>query len=162
MRRALKVGLVAAVLACSTLVLVEVRAAGKSSVPAEVAQAADHFRAAVNAKDVKKVASLYAEDAVLLPPNSETIRGRAGIEDYWRNMIDQEFTVASTKSIDAFVSGKLAYETGNYEISLKLPSGVTITDKGKYMNVMRRGSDGHWSLAYDIWNSSLPVPGSSK
>ncbi len=162
MRRPLVMGIVAAVLACATFVLHEVKGADKSSVPLEVAHAGDNFRAAVNARDVKKVAGLYAEDGVLLPPNRETIRGRAEIEDYWRELLDQEFRVISTNSADASVSGTLAYETGNYEISLKLPSGQVITDKGKYMNVMKHTADGHWYLAYDIWNSSVPLPGAAK
>jgi uncharacterized protein (TIGR02246 family) len=149
-------------LACTIFVFAEAMGAKKASVPPEVAHAGENFKAAVNARDFAKVASLYAEDAVLMPPNGETISGRSEIEAYWRKLLEQEFTVASTASIDASVSGSLGYETGTYEISLKLPGGQSISDKGKYMNVMKRASDGHWYLAYDIWNSSLPMPSASK
>jgi ketosteroid isomerase-like protein len=36
--------------------------------------------------------------------------------------------------------------------------GQPMVDKGKYVVVMKRQSDGLWKVAIDIWNSDLQEP----
>jgi ketosteroid isomerase-like protein len=36
--------------------------------------------------------------------------------------------------------------------------GQTMSDKGKYLVVMKLQSNGSWKVAVDIWNSDLPQP----
>ena len=43
----------------------------------------DRYVAASNEGDAETLASLYAEDAVLLPPDHEPIHGREAISEFW-------------------------------------------------------------------------------
>ncbi len=48
------------------------------------------FEAAFNSKDAAKVASLYAEDAVAMPPNRPMVKGRSAIEAQLRADMQKE------------------------------------------------------------------------
>jgi len=47
---------------------------------------------------------------------------------------------------------------GTYELSFDGPGGVRIVDNGKYMTVWKKGTDGSWKVAADMFNTSLPLP----
>ena len=49
-------------------------------------------------------------------------------------------------------SGDLGYSTGTYTATF----GDT-TDKGKYVTIWRRQSDGSWKVVEDMFNSDLPM-----
>ena len=111
------------------------------------------FEAAFKAKDAAKVASFYAEDAVMMPPNEPSVKGRKAIEAHYANEFKQGFTNLDLNPTESAVSGQQAFEAGTS--SIVLPDGRT--DKGKYLVVYKRvGAD--WKLAYDIFNSDAPPP----
>jgi ketosteroid isomerase-like protein len=58
-----------------------------------------------------------------------------------------------------YASGDLVVVSGNYAMNL-LPPGSTlaIADTGKYLEVWRRQLGGSWLIAWETFNSSLPVP----
>ena len=157
MRKLLVVGLATAFVGSGILLLAQKKTAGERGGVADVARTAAEFGAAANAGDAAKVALLYADDAALMPPNGEIVRGRSSIEEYWRAAIARGFGGVMTASIASSHSGNLGYETGTYDVTISPPGGTPIHDRGKYMNVMMRGPDGRWRLIYDIWNSSLPA-----
>jgi uncharacterized protein (TIGR02246 family) len=118
---------------------------------------AKEWEAAFNAKDVAKVASMYTEDAVVMPPNHEPVRGRANIEAFFKEMANgAKLTLTPFESA---MSGATAYEAGTYQMSMTSKTGPPITDKGKNVVILKRGSNGQWRLAHDIFNSDLPPPG---
>jgi ketosteroid isomerase-like protein len=41
---------------------------------------------------------------------------------------------------------------------MEAEGGKLMTDKGKYLVVMKHQSDGSWKVAVDIWNSDLTQP----
>ena len=49
-------------------------------------------------------------------------------------------------------SGDLGYSTGTYTATF----GET-TDKGKYVTIWRKQSDGSWKVVEDVFNSDLPM-----
>jgi ketosteroid isomerase-like protein len=54
-------------------------------------------------------------------------------------------------------SGELGYTSGKYKVSFKDESGKTISDKGKYLMVWKKQSDGAWKVLFDMNNSDLPL-----
>ena len=120
-------------------------------------QMGDEFAAAMNAKDAQRAAALYAADAVVMPPNGEIIHGRTAIEASWKQLLEQGLSEVRSKSLDSGAAGDLAFETGTFELTIQVPGGPVIQDRGKYMNVLRRSRDGRWRTVYDMWNSSLPA-----
>ena len=120
----------------------------KTSIEAENTKFMDAFKKG----DSTAVASNYAPDAVLLPPNSEPVKGD-GIAPLWGSFI--RMGVKDVKLMIDDVSGnhdQLA-ETGHYEI---YGAENKMLDKGKYI-VVWKPVDGTWKMYRDIWNSSMPA-----
>ncbi len=117
------------------------------------------WEAAFNVQDVAKVASMYTDDAVVMPPNHEPVRGRANIEAFFKEMEGAKLTLTPFESA---MSGSTAYEAGTYQMSISPKTGPPSTDKGKYVVILKRGSDGQWRLSHDIFNSDVPLPAPPK
>ena len=126
-----------------------------SASKAELGQMNRDFAAALNAKDAKAAAALYAEDAVLIPPGEPLVRGRDAIEEYWRGAIEAGgVRDVSVETMDALSSGSLGYETGSFVLTATGPDGEAVTDRGRYVELLRREPDGRWLSTHGIWNAS--------
>ena len=136
------------------LVLVTVLAACRGSAAPEptarqaIEAAVTRYVAASNRGDADALMELYAEDAVLLPPDHEPIEGREAIREFWRQGTDQGLEV-STLRVDT--DGKLGYLVGRYRLPATEDEPA---DSGKYVMCLERQTDGSWKLTADIWNSS--------
>jgi len=135
-------------------------ALAQSTDPA-LAKRSSEMTTAFNAKDAAKVGALYADDAVLMPPNTPMVKGRAAIEGWFKTGFDQGFSNLRLAPFRTDVSGDLAYVAGTYTISGKSPAGAAFEDRGKYVEVWKR-SGGVWRMATDIFNSDLPPPPPAK
>jgi ketosteroid isomerase-like protein len=115
-----------------------------------------NFLKAYGAGDADAIGELYAEDAVLSPPDAPAVHGREAIREYWANDIAASapnrisFAFGPDKVIG--VSGDLAYESGSLSASDK--SGATVY-QGKFVSVYRK-TGGKWHMIRDIWNSDAP------
>ena len=120
----------------------------------------DEFIGLDNASDAAGLASLYTNDAVLMPPNQAAVTGNQAIESWFQTTFDQfttEFTVASE---ELEVVGDWAFDWGAYMTALTPKAGGEPTeDRGKYIVILRKQVDGSWRIVRDIWNSDNPPPG---
>ena len=117
------------------------------------------FTAAVNRGDTATVASLYTEDAIVLPQNMPAARGRGAVKALFDGMIQQMGPPNMTLSTDEVTElGDTAYEVGTYTLKVQPPGGATVNDTGKYVVIWKRQRDGAWKLHVDIWNSDRPMP----
>lgn len=130
---------------------------GTTMVQQAIESANARFVEAYNRGDVASVAALYTDDAALLPPNAQVLRGRQAIEGFWSaaRQAGLRDPVLKTASVDH--SGELACEIGSYTLKIQPEGGEATTDKGKYVVVWKRQADGSWKLAVDIWNTDLPL-----
>jgi uncharacterized protein (TIGR02246 family) len=111
----------------------------------------DAWAAAFNKGDASAVAAMYTEDAFVLPPGAETVKGRAAIEAFWRQAA-QQMGAAKFTTVDVLPLGpSAAREIGT--VSLKSKSQPVQEISGKYVVVWRKVG-GKWKLATDIWNTS--------
>lgn len=125
----------------------------------ELGQMNRDFAAAINAKDAAKAASYYTEDAILIPPGEPIVRGRAAIEAYWKGAIEQGgVRDASVETIDAANSGDSGYEIGTFTLTVNGPNGQPVQDKGRYVELLKRGADGVWYATLGMWNAAEPSP----
>jgi uncharacterized protein (TIGR02246 family) len=108
----------------------------------------DRYVAASNEGDAEGLAALYADDAVLLPPDHEPILGREAIGDFWKQGTDTGLEV-STLRLE--VDGDLAYLVGRYRLP---PTVEEEADSGQYVLCLKRQTDGTWKVNADIWNGS--------
>jgi len=112
----------------------------------------DVSQSAFDARDPAAIAAIYAEDGAVMSPNSETVTGRAAIEDYWREVLASDIDLGVAKATDVYAHGDDGYEVGTYAVTDS--SGAI--DEGKYVRIWRQG-DGKWQLQHVIWNSDLPL-----
>jgi uncharacterized protein (TIGR02246 family) len=108
----------------------------------------DRYVAASNQGDAAALTALYAEDALLLPPDHEPIHGREAIGVFWSQGTDTGLEV-STLRLE--VDGDLAYMVGRYRLP---PTEQEEADSGQYVLCLKRQGDGTWKLTADIWNGS--------
>lgn len=112
----------------------------------------DHYAKA----DGAGMASLYAEDALLMPPGVPAVTGRPAIQAFLG--ADAAATKAAGLSIrngavtGAGVDGDTGWISGSYTVVDA--SGATV-GSGSYLSVHRR-IDGKWLYIRDTWNSDRP------
>jgi ketosteroid isomerase-like protein len=124
----------------------------------ELGQMNRDFAKALVAKDAVAAASVYDENASLLPPNEPIITGRANIQAYWQGAIDAGLIEAKVETIDARSDGNLGYEIGTFELKFQLEDGTIITDIGKYTEILQRNEEGYWISLYGMWSANEPMP----
>ena len=112
-----------------------------------------------NAGDASALATLYAEDARLMPPGSPVVEGRAAIEEFWGGVFGIGEVSLTLDTSEAHNNGTLGYSVGRYTFSIQPAEGEPIADEGKYTIVWKRGPTGRWELAVDIWNTNLSPSG---
>jgi uncharacterized protein (TIGR02246 family) len=108
------------------------------------------------AKDFAAWAALFAEDAVLNPPNQPAVKGRAAIQAWLERFPPMtDFKLENVK-----IEGRddLAYVLGTYTLTIVPPGAPgAVKDAGKFVEVRRRHADGRWLVAVDMFSSDLPA-----
>ena len=116
------------------------------------------FADAVKRGDAAAAAALCTEEARVLPPNGPMIVGREAIQNFWQSNIDAGVSDLQLTILEVGVVRDLAYEIGEYALTIQPEEGEAIRDQGKYVVVWKR-ENGEWKLDVSIWNSSMPLPG---
>ena len=101
--------------------------------------------------DLSEYANLYyAENAVILAPNTDPVEGKDAIVEFLGMFPDfeMEFKMVELKGAE-----DIAYVYGLY--FLDFGEGIP-GDKGKYIEIWRKREDGSWRITHDIFNTSLP------
>jgi ketosteroid isomerase-like protein len=56
----------------------------------------------------------------------------------------------------------MGFVSGTYELTMNDASGKPMNDRGKYLEVWEKQTDGNWKCRADMWNSdlaaSVPAP----
>ena len=102
--------------------------------------------------DSNALAAHYASDAVVMPPNSEIVKGKdvAGI---WGGAIRMGVKSMKLNMTDVAGGGDVYAETGTYEMA---GADNKTLDKGKYVTVWKK-DNGSWKIYRDIRNTSMPA-----
>ena len=114
------------------------------------------------AKDLEKVMSFYADDAVLMTPGAEAVHGKDAMRDGLKQMLGDpalSLTFQSSKA-DVAKSGDLGYTAGTYKLTVTDPAThKVINDHGNYVTTFRKQADGSWKAVADIASSAVaPMP----
>ena len=120
-----------------------------------LAQLDDDWSAAAAARDVERVASYYADDAIAYPPNEPAAHGRAAAKAVWAAYLaDPSFSISwKTTHSEVSPGGDLGFTAGTYEDSFRGPDGRMVHEVGKYLCVWRKQADGSWKAIHDMWNA---------
>ncbi len=106
---------------------------------------------AIASKDLAKATSYYADTAEMFAPNAPAASGKDAVQKLCAGMLGLPgfaLTFAPSK-VEVARSGDLAYETGEYEMTLNDKRGKPQTVKAKYVVVWGKQSDGNWKALVD-------------
>jgi len=111
-----------------------------------------------NKGKVDKVAALYADDAVLMPPGTAPASGKAAIHGFFVGDIaasqKAHYKFVITGTPDGAITGDWGWVSGTYSVTDKTGG---IVDAGKYLSVSHRVK-GKWYYVRDTWNSDGAIP----
>jgi ketosteroid isomerase-like protein len=112
---------------------------------------------AAAAKDVERTIAYYSDEAIVFPPNATSAATKEAIRNGWKEMFATPGFVMTWQPIRVQVgkSGEMAWVGGTYESTMNDASGKPINDRGKYLEVWEKQTDGNWKCAADMWNSDL-------
>ena len=110
---------------------------------------ATEFAAAYTARDAVRVASFYAERAVVMPPDARMVQGRDNIEAYYRRGFAQSAGTLRLQPLESVVAGATGYEAGTSSL-LAVRGGAE--SAGKYVVIYERVRN-EWKIVYDIFNN---------
>jgi uncharacterized protein (TIGR02246 family) len=121
-----------------------------------VAQSNRRFAEAATRGDAGAMAGVYTEDAVFLPLDAETLRGRAAIERFWHGGIRMGIRGLELETLQLEHERAFAYEIGRYTLCFEPEGDAPITDLANHVVVHRREQDGSWRRAVEIFNWHAP------
>ena len=112
---------------------------------------------AAAAKDVERTIGYYSDDAIVLPPNATSAATQETIRNVWKDMLASPGLAITWKptTVQLTKSGDMGWVSGTYELTMNDASGKPINDRGKYLEVWEKQSDGNWKCRADMWNSDL-------
>lgn len=128
-----------------------------------VRRVVDGIIAADNAGDLEAILSFYAEDAILLPPNGDPIRGIEAIRQHYKELFQTSVLYIRAVSRETQVSGDWAFDRGTVDGQI-LPredehgkiNGEPKIVNDKYVMTLRREGENGWRITRLIWNSTDP------
>ena len=110
---------------------------------------------ACNTKHLDDLLELYTADAMVLRSNYSPVRGGAAIREFFFGALDAGLGEAEMEPLRVDVVGELAYEAGRFKALIPSATGKRREERGKYLWVCTRQSNGEWKLAADCWSSDL-------
>lgn len=125
----------------------------------EAVLAAEHeWAAAARQRDLDGSVSVMAEDAVMFPPGSAPIVGKAAIREYMASgFATPGFSVTwEPEAVVVADGGDLAYSRSRSVYTLPGPDGTIHTVHAKGVAIWRKSPDGKWRCVIDIWNEAPP------
>lgn len=123
-------------------------AAAKTAIEAENTK----FMEAFKKGDSAAVASNYAQDALVMPPNAEPV-AKSGNAALWGSFIRMGVKDVKLVTDDIAGNAEIIAETGRYEI---YAAENKLLDKGKYV-VVWKPENGAWKMYRDIFNTNMPA-----
>ena len=124
---------------------------------ADVNAVAKAWHDGVANQDAAAIASLYHDDARLLPPNMEPAEGREAIRVAIQQLLDMGGRSMDVESVDVREAGNLTVEYGRYILGIEPEGGQALTDVGKYVVVHETRGD-ETKILLDCFNSNSPLP----
>ena len=127
---------------------------GQTDVQSQILRLDAEWSRAAQNRDVDRVVSFWAADAIVFPPGSPAVAGSSAIREFVAKSFQTPGFSISWKATTVAVSrsGDMAYTTGTNRVTFSAPDGKQVTVEGKAVAVWRREKDGAWKCVIDIWN----------
>jgi ketosteroid isomerase-like protein len=127
--------------------------------PAAVRKADADWAAAAAVGSVGDWLSFYDADAIILLPNDNLVRGKELARQTVSRLLTLPHLSLAWRPIEANVarSGDLALLVEAYELRFDDARGVPVSDRGRRVEIWRKGSDGSWKCIVDTWNLDAAI-----
>jgi ketosteroid isomerase-like protein len=114
---------------------------------ADLARNTARWSAGLSDGDGVSAAAVYADDALLLPPEGDVISGRQAIERFWQSGIDIGLRSVELEPVGRGASGSIVYEHGHNRMDLAQANGESKVERGSYVLVHAQADGGTWHWA---------------
>ena len=114
---------------------------------------------ACNTRQLDDLLDLYITDALVLRTNLPPVRGAAAVREFFFSALDTGLGEVEVEPTRVDVVGDMAYEAGRCKALVPSATGKRREERGKYLWVFSRQSNGEWKLAADCWSSDLTLAG---
>jgi uncharacterized protein (TIGR02246 family) len=128
-----------------------------SRAEAAVRRIAHEWVLACNTKHLDDLLDLYVADAFVLRSNCSPVRGAAAVREFFFAALDAGLGEVEVEPLRVEVVGDMAYEAGRCKALIPSATGKRREERGKYLWVCARQSNGEWKLAADCWSSDLTL-----
>ncbi len=113
---------------------------------------------AMLAGDHEMSLAYYVDDAISLPSYQPMLKGKEAIAASAKEASNSPMKITSfelhTKKIE--VCGDMVIEIGKYSMAFTMPNmPEPATDKGKYITIWEKQTDGSLKIKIDTWNSDI-------
>ena len=109
--------------------------------------------------NIGELMSLFADDAVVMPPNDSNLFGKKEIQGWWEDYF-QNFRVRSSvdTELEVTAADDQLFETAAFSVEI-VPKqrGAVIRDDIRSLIVWKRDASGAWKISQMMWNSIKPV-----
>jgi ketosteroid isomerase-like protein len=123
----------------------------------ELALARTAFVDAIRRGDRRAVAELYGDDARLVAPNTDPLRGRDDVEAFWGAGVDSGITSVELRPEDVELAGSVAWEVGAYVLRMDSPDRAPIVDGGRYLLIYRLDGE-RWLRTAEMFRPDPVTP----
>jgi uncharacterized protein (TIGR02246 family) len=106
------------------------------------------FATAINSRDVEAALALWIEDAAILRPDGQAVRGREAIGEALHALVDNGAGV-EVDVAELYAAGDVAVAVGTLTIKGTDSEGAPYEQRSQSVVIYARGADGDWRLAID-------------
>jgi ketosteroid isomerase-like protein len=131
------------------------RGESMSRAEAAVRRITQEWVLACNTKHLDDLLDLYVADAMVMRSNYPAVRGAAAVREFFFGALDAGLGEVEVEPIRVEVAGDMAYEAGRCKALVPGAAGKRREERGKYLWVLARQSNGEWKIASDCWSSDL-------
>jgi len=109
--------------------------------------------------NVEGMVSMYADDAILMPPNDTTVYGIEEIRGWWEEYFSFfRLTSSIETEHDVTVVENQAFVRSAFSVTIvPKQQGARILDDIRNLTIWRKEPDDSWKISHQIWNSTKPV-----
>jgi ketosteroid isomerase-like protein len=113
-----------------------------------------------DSKDLDKIVSHFSDDAIVIDKGAPPVKGREEAKKLYKDAVADPASSLkfSPLRIEVAKSGEIAYVLGSYRAVSSIPNTTKTTeDRGTYISIYKKQSDGSWKDAVDIGASEVPL-----
>jgi ketosteroid isomerase-like protein len=113
-----------------------------------------------DSRDLDKIVSHFSDDAIVIDKGAAPAKGREEAKKLYKDAVaDPASSLKFTPlRIEVAKSGEIAYVLGSYTAVSTIPNTKKTTeDRGTYISIYKKQSDGSWKDAVDIGASEVPL-----